>query len=126
MTPIENNDIRHRAAGNLAFLLSVIRCGEVLSPDEEANVRKVIEELEAHSVPVQGSWAWALDRMKAGKRVDNPDFWENWSIGFKGSFLIHYIDRQPSAKSVDVDRDWFDRTDWQIVDTLPTSREGEG
>src|SRR5436190_1416663 len=45
--PIENNDIRHRAAGNLAFLLSVIRCGESLSPDEEASVRSLIDGLEA-------------------------------------------------------------------------------
>ncbi len=44
-TPIENNSVFHEAQGNLAFLLSVIRCGERLSPDEEANVRRVIERL---------------------------------------------------------------------------------
>jgi hypothetical protein len=45
VTPTDNNDIRHEAQGNLAFLLSVIRCGEQLSDDEEANVRRVIAEL---------------------------------------------------------------------------------
>jgi hypothetical protein len=45
-TPSPNNDIRHVAAGNLAFLLSVIRCGEKLSEDEEQNVRRVIAELQ--------------------------------------------------------------------------------
>lgn len=41
-TPNEVTDVRQRAAGNLAFLLSVIRCGEQLSPDEEAVIRKTI------------------------------------------------------------------------------------
>jgi hypothetical protein len=48
-TPAQSNDIRHEAAGNLAFLLSVIRCGEQLSDDEEANVRRVIGELRKAS-----------------------------------------------------------------------------
>ena len=30
LTPTPNGDIRHAAAGNLGFLLSVIRCGEKL------------------------------------------------------------------------------------------------
>lgn len=47
-TPTPNNSIAHRAAGNLGFLLSVIRCGEPLSHEEEANVRKVIKELGDH------------------------------------------------------------------------------
>lgn len=51
LTPTENNDIRHVAAGNLAFLLSVIRCGETLSGVEEANVRSVIDKLEAAAQP---------------------------------------------------------------------------
>ena len=42
-TPTENNSALHAAAGNLAFLLSVIRCGEQLSEDEILNVRTVIE-----------------------------------------------------------------------------------
>lgn len=46
-TPIPNNDIRHEAAGNLAFLLSVIRCGESLSEAEQQNVRQVIRKLQA-------------------------------------------------------------------------------
>lgn len=48
-TPEINTDIRHAAAGNLAFLLSVIRCGEPLSTDEEANVRSLIGRLETAS-----------------------------------------------------------------------------
>ncbi len=48
-TPIENTDIRHEAAGNLAFLLSVIRCGETLSEAEENNVRRVIDALNEAS-----------------------------------------------------------------------------
>ncbi len=43
--PIENNRILHEAAGNLAMLLCVIRCGEQLHPDEEANVQRVISLL---------------------------------------------------------------------------------
>ncbi len=43
--PTETNDVRQHAAGNLAFLLSVIRCGEQLSPDEEAVIRKTIARL---------------------------------------------------------------------------------
>jgi hypothetical protein len=51
-TPEPNNSLPHRAAGNLAFLLSVIRCGEPLSAAEEANVRTIIDELEGrHRVP---------------------------------------------------------------------------
>lgn len=42
---IETNDVRHAAAGNLAFLLSVIRCGEQLSADEETAIRKTIDRL---------------------------------------------------------------------------------
>lgn len=45
-TIIENNDVRHAATGNLAFLLSVIRCGEKLSTDEEAHVQETIKRLE--------------------------------------------------------------------------------
>lgn len=48
-TPTPTTDIRSEAAGNLAFLLSVIRCGEVLSPQEEANVKRVIAQLQAES-----------------------------------------------------------------------------
>ncbi len=44
-TATETNDVRQHAAGNLAFLLSVIRCGEQLSPDEEAVIRKTIARL---------------------------------------------------------------------------------
>ena len=44
-TPIENASVEHEAAGNLAFLLSVIRCREDLSEAEEANVRRVIKRL---------------------------------------------------------------------------------
>lgn len=44
-TPIENNSVFHEAAGNLAFLLSCVRCGEQLSHDEELNVRRVIQRL---------------------------------------------------------------------------------
>jgi hypothetical protein len=53
-TPTPNKAITHRAAGNLAFLLSVIRCGESLSPEEEASVRSVIQELETRpeSTPI--------------------------------------------------------------------------
>lgn len=42
-TPTDNNSALHEAAGNLAFLLSVIRCGDVLTEAEILNVRKVIE-----------------------------------------------------------------------------------
>lgn len=51
LTPTPNTDIRHEAAGNLAFLLSVIRCGESLSEAEESNVRRVIEGLGVTPVP---------------------------------------------------------------------------
>lgn len=43
---VPNNSATHAAAGNLAFLLSVIRCGETLHADEEANVREVIRRLK--------------------------------------------------------------------------------
>lgn len=46
LTPEPNGSTRHAAAGNLAFLLSVVRCGESLSADEEANVRNIIKRLE--------------------------------------------------------------------------------
>jgi hypothetical protein len=41
----DTNDVRLAAAGNLAFLLSVIRCGEQLSPDEETAIRRTIDRL---------------------------------------------------------------------------------
>jgi hypothetical protein len=44
---LESDSLFRAAAGNMAFLLSVIRCREQLSPDEEANVRHVIERLRA-------------------------------------------------------------------------------
>lgn len=49
LTPTENNAIRHSAAGNLAFLLSVIRSGEQLDPAEEAVIQRTIFELEHES-----------------------------------------------------------------------------
>jgi len=42
---LPRRDIKAEAAGNLALLLSVIRCREVLSNDEEENVLRVIREL---------------------------------------------------------------------------------
>jgi hypothetical protein len=45
MTPMSNDSVYREAAGNLSFLLSVIRCGESLSEAEEANVRRVIHRL---------------------------------------------------------------------------------
>jgi hypothetical protein len=45
-TIIPNDSLMHKAAGNLAFLMSVIRCGEVLHADEEAHVREIIDALE--------------------------------------------------------------------------------
>lgn len=47
MAVVENDDVRYAAAGNLGFLLSVIRCGEQLSADEEACIRKTIARLDA-------------------------------------------------------------------------------
>ena len=47
-TPTDSNSIFHRAAGNLSFLMSVIRCGESLSEDEAACVRRTIQELGEH------------------------------------------------------------------------------
>lgn len=46
-TPIKNNSLLHKAAGNLAFLLSAIRCGERLHDDEEKHVREIIDALTA-------------------------------------------------------------------------------
>jgi hypothetical protein len=43
-------DLHRVAAGNLAFLLSVIRSGERLSQDEENNIRRVIEKLSDGAV----------------------------------------------------------------------------
>src|ERR1035438_3716874 len=72
LTPPPNGDIRHAAAGNLGFLLSVIRCGEKLSDDEEQNVRRVIKELEVASTPepLAGPSAGAMmPRWKCHKEV---------------------------------------------------------
>lgn len=49
-TPIDDTDVRHAAAGNLAFLLSVIRSGETLTADEEAVVHKTIDRLTGPSL----------------------------------------------------------------------------
>ncbi len=46
-TPETNTSLRHKAAGNLSFLLSVIRCKEPLHEDEEAHVRSIIDQLES-------------------------------------------------------------------------------
>jgi len=45
-TPTDNTDPRHAACGNLSFLLSVIRCGEQLSDDEEAGIRRTMQRLD--------------------------------------------------------------------------------
>lgn len=50
LTPTPNSSVTHRAAGNLAFLLSVIRSGETLAPEEEASVRGIIRELSNSEV----------------------------------------------------------------------------
>jgi hypothetical protein len=49
--------IQHEGAGNLAFLLSVIRCGEKLSDAEEVNVRRVIGLLNGRPAAPAGSAA---------------------------------------------------------------------
>lgn len=46
-TPINITDVRLKAVGNLAFLLSVIRCGEQLSDAEEKCIQETITELKA-------------------------------------------------------------------------------
>lgn len=64
-TPTPNDSILHAAQGNLAFLLSVIRCGEkMLHSDEEANVRRIIEELGKHELEERETAA-ERDRLKA-------------------------------------------------------------
>lgn len=45
MTLLQDDSVFQEARGNLSFLLSVIRCGEDLHPDEEENVRRVIQRL---------------------------------------------------------------------------------
>jgi len=73
-TPTPNNSLTHRAAGNLGFLLSTIRCGEPLSAAEEANVRSLIDELEGRKPPIDEAhelagdppidWKSALEKAK--------------------------------------------------------------
>jgi hypothetical protein len=43
----ENLSVFQEARGNLAFLLSALQCGEALTDDEEANVKRVIQKLFA-------------------------------------------------------------------------------
>jgi len=43
-TPTATSDIRRIAAGNLSFLLSMIRCGEQLLPGEERVITDLIEQ----------------------------------------------------------------------------------
>jgi len=45
LTPAGNDSLQHRAAGNLAYLLSVIRQGEWLEADEVAHIRETIDLL---------------------------------------------------------------------------------
>ncbi|HET9564092.1 MAG TPA: hypothetical protein VFP27_06200 [Mycobacterium sp.] len=44
-TPEHTTDLCAIASGNLSFLLSVVRCGEQLSPEEEAVIRRTIAAL---------------------------------------------------------------------------------
>jgi hypothetical protein len=64
-TPAENKSPIHAAQGNLAFLLSVIRCGESLSAVEEANARKVIKDFDAMQLPAVGGMSDEVFRQRA-------------------------------------------------------------
>ena len=62
---LTNDSVFQEARGNLAFLLSVIRCGEQLSDQEEQNVRRVIQRLydeEKKNIPMTGDEAEAAGR----------------------------------------------------------------
>ena len=73
-TPEGNNSVAHAASGNLAFLLSVIRCGESLSTDEESNVREVIKRLGRADVAAK------LFIQKLETVHDDPRYRRVWEI----------------------------------------------
>jgi hypothetical protein len=70
-------------------------------------------ELAALTVPAVGSWAWALEQMKAGRRVRLPE-WLNNSIYIVADFLRWSI--SPATMKVE----WFSRTDWQLAEEQGT------
>ena len=77
-TPTPNDSLQHEAAGNLAFLLSLLRSGDKLHPDEEANARRVINELEAAA---QSEDTARLDWLERKQTSVLPG---SWFIGANG------------------------------------------
>ena len=75
-----------------------------------------IVRLESLSRPVEGSWAWALERMKEGKRVQHPgmDGIECWHIGKWRGFERVFLDDMDGMVSVEPED--MERTDWRIVE----------
>jgi NTP pyrophosphatase (non-canonical NTP hydrolase) len=49
ITPVGDRSLEHRAAGNLAYLRSMIRSNEQLTTQEEENVEAIIKELQRGS-----------------------------------------------------------------------------
>lgn len=78
-------------------------------------VMKLLREAAARpaSVPAEGTWAWALQQMKEGKRVIHSEMTESIGVEENGEFIRAEFDIDDDSFAFDV-RD-FDRTDWQLA-----------
>lgn len=91
----------------------------------------VAAEMRHADEPEEGTWAWALEQMKAGKRVwyeaQSTNEWEVRYVRLRAVALM-----QPSADKCFINEWgglWFpklseiERTDWQIVDATERAEE---
>lgn len=112
-----------------------------VSEEEEQFCREQIEpiiiaELTEALRPVPGSWLWACEQMKAGKRVRHSTMADGGALWVDPNGFIDWMpdneDDQPEDYGDNFLFDWqdFSRTDWQLAtpstseSTAPGPRQG--
>ena len=92
-TPNEVTSIQGRAAGNLAFLMSSVRCGEQLSDEEENIIRGIQKELYKNEIYQDGL---TLQLSEALTKLDHAED------------LLRQIREHDHCKVVSITNDWSD------------------
>ena len=83
--------------------------------------RLIVTGKPAPLSPVEGTWSWALEQMKAGKRVIHAELTE--SIGLENDEFIR-AELDPLCDCFAFGPDDFSATDWRIADE-PAHGEGK-
>jgi hypothetical protein len=104
---IEDHDVQCRQARSIAYI----------DPPPE-------------NVKYQGSWAWALEQMKAGKRVTNDDtdgyycldYYEA-SAGAERHLSLYSMDGTLANCELLIGPEDFESTSWRLIEDTPTGEE---